>query len=76
MGDMKNVYKILSVNLKERDHSEDPGVKGRIIFEWNLGKWGVRCGLDSSGSGQGPAAHCCEHGNEPSSFIKGGEFLD
>jgi hypothetical protein len=21
-------------------------------------------------------AGCCEHGNEPSSFIKGGEFLD
>jgi len=24
-----------------------------------------RCGLDASGSGQGPMAGCCEHGNEP-----------
>jgi len=23
-----------------------------------------------------PAAGCCEHGNEPSSFIKGEELLD
>jgi hypothetical protein len=34
------------------------------------------CGLDSSGSGQGPVAGCCEHGNEPSDSIKGGGFLD
>jgi hypothetical protein len=33
------------------------------------------CGLDSSGSGQGPVAGCCEHGNETSGSIKGGEFL-
>jgi hypothetical protein len=35
-----------------------------------------RCELDASGSGQGPVAGCCEHGNEPSGSIKGGEFLD
>jgi hypothetical protein len=35
-----------------------------------------RCGLDSSGSGQGPVAGSCEHGNEPSGSIKVGEFLD
>jgi len=34
------------------------------------------CGLDSSGSGQGPVAGSCEHGNEPSDSIKGWEFLD
>jgi hypothetical protein len=34
-----------------------------------------RCGLDSSGSGQGPFAGFCEHDNEPSSYIKGGNFL-
>jgi len=34
------------------------------------------CGLDSSGSGQGPAAGSCQHGNEPSGSIKGKEFLD
>jgi hypothetical protein len=35
-----------------------------------------RCGLDASASGQGPVTGCCEHGNEPSGSIKGGEFLD
>jgi hypothetical protein len=25
------------------------------------------CGVDSTGSGQGPVAGCCERGNEPSS---------
>jgi hypothetical protein len=32
-------------------------------------------GLDSSGSGQGPVADCCEHGNEPYVSIKGREFI-
>jgi len=34
------------------------------------------CGLDSSGSGQELVAGSCEHGNEPSGSMKGGEFLD
>jgi hypothetical protein len=34
------------------------------------------CGMDLSGSGQWPVAGFCEHGNEPSGFTKGGEFLD
>jgi hypothetical protein len=36
------------------------------------------CGgaLDSSGSGQGSVAGLCEHGNEPSVSVKGGEFFD
>jgi hypothetical protein len=34
-----------------------------------------RCGLVSSGSGYGRVAVSCEHGNEPSGPIKGGEFL-
>jgi hypothetical protein len=35
-----------------------------------------RCELDASGSEYGPVAGSCEHGNEPSSSLKGGEFLD
>jgi hypothetical protein len=34
------------------------------------------CGLDSSGSGQGPVAGSCQHGNEHSRSIKGGVLLD
>jgi len=29
------------------------------------------CGLDLSGLGQGPEMGHCEHGNEPTGFIKG-----
>jgi len=32
--------------------------------------------MDSSGSGQGLPAGCCEHSNEPSGSIKGVEILD
>jgi hypothetical protein len=31
---------------------------------------------DSSDTQQGPVVGSCEHGNEPLSFIKGGEFID
>jgi hypothetical protein len=36
--------------------------------EWILGRLdlGGRCGLDSTDSGQGPVAGCCECGDEPS----------
>jgi hypothetical protein len=35
-----------------------------------------RCGLDATGSGKRPVVGRCEHGNEPSGFIKVEEFLD
>jgi len=35
-----------------------------------------RCGLDSYGSGQGPVAGCCEHGNERLGRITSWEFID
>jgi hypothetical protein len=34
------------------------------------------CGLDSSGSGQGPMAGSCEHDSEPSGCMKGRKFPD
>jgi hypothetical protein len=37
--------------------------------------WGGH-GLDCYGSGQGQVAGCCECSNEPSVFIRRGEFLD
>jgi len=33
-------------------------------------------GLDAFGSGQRPMVDSCEHRNESSASIKGGEFLD
>jgi len=32
--------------------------------------------LDSSGSGWDPLGGCCEHGNEPSGFIKSRDSFD
>jgi hypothetical protein len=34
------------------------------------------CGLNAPGPVKGPAAGCCEHGNEPSGSIKAGELID
>ena len=34
------------VNLRERDHLEDPGIDERIILRWICGMWGH--GLDQS----------------------------
>jgi hypothetical protein len=38
MGEMRNSYKVLVVNMKEIDHSEELGVDGKIILEYILGK--------------------------------------
>jgi hypothetical protein len=35
---LKNVYKILVGKFKGRDHVEDPGIDGKIMLEWILGK--------------------------------------
>jgi len=43
-----------------------------------LGPWGDRDRwgeVDSAGSGLGPVTGFCEHGDEPSGFIKKGYFL-
>jgi hypothetical protein len=37
-GEKRNVYKVLVESLKERDHSEDNGVDGRMGSEWILGR--------------------------------------
>jgi hypothetical protein len=37
MGE-KKVYRVLVGNLKERNHSEDQGIDGRMGSEWILGR--------------------------------------
>jgi hypothetical protein len=49
--------KIWLKNLRETDLSGGLGTDGRMILKWNLKKWGITCGLDSCGFGQGPMAH-------------------
>jgi hypothetical protein len=60
---VRSLYR--SGSLKERDRWEDQGVGGRMGSELILGRlaWGV-CGLNSTVSGQGPVAGCCECGDE------------
>jgi hypothetical protein len=50
----------LFLGRKERDHLEDQGVGGKMGSEWILGRLAWGCGLDSTDSGQGPVAGCCE----------------
>jgi hypothetical protein len=45
---------------------EDQGVGGKMGSEWIFGRLAGGCGLDSTSSGQGPVAGCCECGDEPS----------
>jgi hypothetical protein len=53
-------------NLKERDQYEDVGDDDIKMYLREIGR---RCGLHSSGSGYGPVAGSCEHGNESSGSI-------
>jgi len=40
MGEARNAYKVLSEDLKGRDHSDDLGINGKTILECILGKLG------------------------------------
>jgi len=52
---------------------EDLDVDGKINGSYGSKVGG--CGLDSSGSGEGPTVSSCERGNELSGSIKVGNFL-
>jgi len=41
MGQIRNLYMVLVRKSKERDHSEDLGIDGRIL-KWILKKWDWR----------------------------------
>jgi len=57
-------------NLKGRDPSEELGIDGKL-----RGNRVEGCGLDSSGSGQGPVINLCKHGNETLGPTKVENFL-
>jgi hypothetical protein len=66
MGEERKVYKVLGESPREGDHLEDQGISGKMGSEWILGRLAWGCGLDSTVSGQGPVADCCQCGDEPS----------
>jgi hypothetical protein len=62
-GELENVYKFLSENLKGRLSLEDLDVDWEIIIlEWILNRVGVS-GLYSCGSELGQVPGSCEHDN-------------
>jgi hypothetical protein len=61
---------------KPKETMTDLGIDERIILHCILTNGILRCGMDSFRSECGSVADSCEHGNETSGSIKGGEFLD
>ena len=67
-------YKFWWGNLKEREHLEDLGLKGRMIRKCAFkNEVEDMCYIDPA---QEHVMGCCECGNEPLGFIKCEEFLD
>jgi hypothetical protein len=54
----------------------DLGVDERIILIWLFRKQGVKMWIGLIWLRIGPVVIFCEHGNNTSSSIKGGEFLN
>jgi hypothetical protein len=75
MGERRGVYRILVENLRERDQWGDQGIDSKILT-WIFRKWDVGRVLDRAGSGRGQVAGTFKCGNEHSSSIKCGEFLE
>jgi hypothetical protein len=70
---VRNTYIILVGKSEEKK----PNGRLNSNIKINIRNTDLRgCGLDSSGSVEGPMAGSCEYGNEHSVSIKGGEFLD
>jgi hypothetical protein len=62
--------------LKGKDHSEELLIDGRIISKLVLGELGGRVWIGFMWLRIWASDGFCEHGNERSVSIKGGEFLD
>jgi hypothetical protein len=61
-----------SENLKVRDHSKGLEADGKVILEWIVGKYGGKLWV---GFIWLRIVGCCEHGNEPSCYVKCGNLL-
>jgi hypothetical protein len=66
MGEKRKVYKVLVGKHEGKRPLGRPRHRWENGIRMDLGDWLRGCGLDSTGSGQGPVAGCCECGDEPS----------
>jgi hypothetical protein len=67
MGEERKVYKVLVGKHEEKRPLGRPRRRWEDGIRTDLGEiWLGACGLDSTVSGQGPMAGCCECGDKPS----------
>jgi hypothetical protein len=67
MGEETEVYLVLVGKSEGNRPLGRPRRRWEDGIRMDLGEIGLGgCGLDSTGSGQGPVAGCCECGDEPS----------
>jgi hypothetical protein len=67
MGEEGKVYKVLVGKPEGKRPPGRPRRRWDDEIRMDLREIGLGgCGLDSTGSGQGPVAGCCECGDEPS----------
>jgi hypothetical protein len=65
MGEERKVYTVLVGKLEGKRLLGSPWRRWEDGIRMDLRKIGLeRCGVDSTGSGQGPVAGCCESGDE------------
>jgi hypothetical protein len=50
MGEERKLEKFWWKSKKERDHSEDRSVDGRMASDWIFGRMAEGCGMDSTGT--------------------------
>jgi hypothetical protein len=75
MGEMGNANDILVRKPEGKRQLGRPRRRWEDNIRMDLAEIGWE-GVDWMRLAQEPVAGCCEHGNEPSGPIKGGEFLD
>jgi hypothetical protein len=64
MREERKVYKVLVGKPEGKRLLGRPRRRWEDGIRMDLGETGLGCGLDSTGSGQGPVAGCCECGDE------------
>jgi hypothetical protein len=74
-GHAARVEEVVHGKVKERDPSEKPGIDGRMVYRETQRNKVEYFEVAENVSEQRQVTGCCEHDNEPSGFIKCGEFL-